>query len=138
MKPALPLVIAAALASLGASACSGSSASTPADTPPAISALNLNPTTVPVGKVTQVQGTVAFSDSEGDVSQVAIVVTPENGPPEALTRADAQGAAGQTAGTLAFILSIGVPTAETVTVQISVFDKAENESNRLTAPITAQ
>ena len=138
MNHRLCLVAAAMLAAFGASACSGSSSSSPADGAPAISALTLNPSSVPAGKVVAVQGTVAFSDPEGDVTQVAIALTPQNGAEQPAKRADAQNTAGQTSGTLSFLLDLQVPAPQTITVTLSVFDKAGNESNRLTGQITAQ
>lgn len=124
----LPLVAALALA-----ACADDDG-----TAPAIANLTAAPLTAAVGATTTINGTLAFTDPDGDLAAIAITVTLPDGTTQELPASPVQGVTTQTEGTVTWALLLMPPAAGRYDLAISLLDEADHASNALTTAITAQ
>ena len=105
---------------------------------PVVTDLVVGPLTVPVGTATAITGTIRFTDSDGDVDQIAAAVTfagarTEVGP------ANIQPSPGDVKeGSVAVGLSLSPPVAGTYELEVWLLDESDNKSNKLTVSVTAQ
>jgi hypothetical protein len=106
-------------------------------TAPTISNLSLSPETINVGEQTQVQGNFEFEDADGDAAKLKISVTPPDGPTQSLGSIELQNGSNTTGGPATAVLVINPPRAGQYEVLMRLEDQAGNESNELSASLTA-
>jgi hypothetical protein len=105
---------------------------------PTVSALTIAPTEIAVGATTTVSGTFAFADADGDVTNLAVSITPPGGAlvPGPVTPVAA--AAGVTAGTINWSVVLAPPAAGDYVLTLGVIDDADHASNALEGIVTAR
>lgn len=102
---------------------------------PSIADLQLSPTEIPAGDATNVNADFTFEDPDGDVEDVAIVLTVEGMAVDLMT--GLVGPSGQTAGAGRVILMVQPVQAGPIEVELRVIDASGNESNVLSSEVTA-
>jgi len=107
-------------------------------TAPVISDLAYSPDKAAVGTQTTINGTIKFTDAEGDVDKIGIELKLPDGTTQTLPSSAVQGAAGIKAGQAAFIIVLMPPTAGQYTFEIWLADTAGNASNRLSGTVAAE
>ncbi len=110
----------------------------PAGTAPVVSDLKLATTTLTVGKTETLTGTLKFVDPDKDAKTLKGEITLSSGQKQALPGSDAQGVNGAGEGTVILGFMFNLPTAGSYTLALWMADAAGNESNHLTATLTAQ
>lgn len=105
--------------------------------PPSISNFTLSPVTIAAGEQTQVHGEVDFEDPDGDVADVVFGITFE-GEDAGETSQPVAGAEGLTAGRALFIVALQPPEPGEIELSVRLVDEEGNESNTLSAIVTAE
>lgn len=118
---------------MGCSADSGDGGGTA----PTTANLTVQQSTVPVGTQTNVNGSMDFTDPDGDVKQLLIDLTAD-GQTTSLPPTPVNGAAGITMGSVPFILAIIPQKAGTIEVSLTLEDAAGNRAAPLKTTLTAE
>ena len=100
---------------------------------PIISALIISPQIIPVGEQSPINGSVTFSDDDGDVAELMIDLDGTEMEPVVIN-----GAEGMTDGTVNFTLLVPAPAARAYDVDFRIIDDEGNESNQLSDSFTAE
>jgi hypothetical protein len=107
-------------------------------TGPTISNLTMSPTSFTVGMQTTINGSVKFTDPDGDLDQLAVEVTLPNQTKQMLPMTDLQNVGTMTDGTIAWALIFVPPSAGTYQMSLWVTDADGHLSNKLEGSGTAQ
>lgn len=104
-------------------------------TAPTISALTLDPATVPRGAATNVTASLRFVDPDGDIElgHVALMLS---GQTQTLPPVTVQNVAGLTEAEVLLLLRFQPPTTDPIEVEVWLTDAAGNLSNTLTTELT--
>src|SRR5689334_9890883 len=91
-------------------------------TAPTISNLTYSPTSLPVGQASTISGTLAFSDPDGDLDQLAALVTLPDQSKQMLPMSDLQNVGTMTDGSLAWTMIVVPPVAGTYHMSLWLTD----------------
>src|SRR5512134_2587903 len=105
-------------------------------TAPTISDLQYSPRAEYVSTTsTTFGGSFLFSDPDGDLSSVTLIIADSSGATISTTTESIQGAAGLTSGTIGGSVSCSLPVADNYTLQVFVTDAEGMQSNVLSGPV---
>lgn len=107
-------------------------------TAPTISNLTLSPSTLPVGQQTTINGSLGFSDPDGDLVDLGVELTLPDQSKQTLPMTALQNVGTMTNGSIAWALIVVPPTAGTYRLALWIVDANGNESNRLDGTAAAQ
>jgi hypothetical protein len=107
-------------------------------TAPAISNLAFTPTTLTAGLQTTLNGTLAFTDPDGDLADLGVELTLPDQSKQSLPMTPLQNVGTMTSGTIAWALIVTPPTAGTYQLELWIVDAEDHASNRLGGTITVQ
>jgi hypothetical protein len=105
---------------------------------PSVSDLVLENPSVAVGGPVQVKGSMSYLDGDADLTSLYVKVTTPGGQTQTVGPSPATGVENRRAGTLAFAFTLSAEVVGDYQLELWVVDEAGNESNHLSATVTAQ